>query len=121
MWLPHTGGHHKGFLEEMCTCFFAGLPSAMAAKLVKPDVAVMAIVGDGGFMMNSQVGGTPHVNTCQHCQACTVAACREAFMCVDLCMHVEGSVHMAHASSWDIPRSVSSPPRAAAERAQRAI
>ena len=28
----------------------------MAAKLVKPDVAVMAIVGDGGFLMNSQVG-----------------------------------------------------------------
>ncbi len=27
----------------------------MAAKLVKPDKAVMAIVGDGGFLMNSQV------------------------------------------------------------------
>ena len=81
----------------------AGLPSAMAAKLVKPDVAVMAIVGDGGFMMNSQVGGTPHVNTCQYCQACTVAACCEAFMYVDSCMHVEGFVHMAHASSWISP------------------
>ena len=27
----------------------------MDAKLVKPDKAVMAIVGDGGFLMNSQV------------------------------------------------------------------
>jgi acetolactate synthase-1/2/3 large subunit len=32
----------------------AGLPSAMAAKLVEPDKKVMAICGDGGFMMNSQ-------------------------------------------------------------------
>ena len=32
----------------------AGLPSAMAAKLVEPDRPVVAICGDGGFMMNSQ-------------------------------------------------------------------
>ena len=32
----------------------AGLPSAMAAKLVHPDKKVMAVCGDGGFMMNSQ-------------------------------------------------------------------
>jgi acetolactate synthase-1/2/3 large subunit len=32
----------------------AGLPSAMAAKLVMPDHRVLAVVGDGGFMMNSQ-------------------------------------------------------------------
>ena len=32
----------------------AGLPSGMAAKMVHPDRRVMAIVGDGGFMMNSQ-------------------------------------------------------------------
>ena len=32
----------------------AGLPSAMAARLVYPDRKVMAICGDGGFMMNSQ-------------------------------------------------------------------
>ncbi|MBR9699099.1 acetolactate synthase large subunit [Candidatus Woesearchaeota archaeon] len=32
----------------------AGLPSAMAAKLVHPDKKVLAVVGDGGFMMNSQ-------------------------------------------------------------------
>ena len=32
----------------------AGLPSAMASKMVYPDRKVMAICGDGGFMMNSQ-------------------------------------------------------------------
>ena len=32
----------------------AGLPSAMAAKMVYPDRKVVAICGDGGFMMNSQ-------------------------------------------------------------------
>ena len=32
----------------------AGLPSAMAAKMVYPDRSVTAICGDGGFMMNSQ-------------------------------------------------------------------
>jgi acetolactate synthase-1/2/3 large subunit len=32
----------------------AGLPSAIAAKMVHPDRKVMAICGDGGFMMNSQ-------------------------------------------------------------------
>ena len=32
----------------------AGLPSAMAAKMVHPERKVMAICGDGGFMMNSQ-------------------------------------------------------------------
>jgi acetolactate synthase-1/2/3 large subunit len=32
----------------------AGLPSAMAAKIIFPDRKVMAVCGDGGFMMNSQ-------------------------------------------------------------------
>jgi acetolactate synthase I/II/III large subunit len=32
----------------------AGLPSAMAAKIVHPDKKVLAVCGDGGFMMNSQ-------------------------------------------------------------------
>lgn len=32
----------------------AGLPSAIAAKLVHPQRHVIAVVGDGGFMMNSQ-------------------------------------------------------------------
>ena len=32
----------------------AGLPSAIAAKLIAPERKVVAICGDGGFMMNSQ-------------------------------------------------------------------
>ncbi len=32
----------------------AGLPGAIAAKLVYPDRKVLAVCGDGGFMMNSQ-------------------------------------------------------------------
>ena len=32
----------------------AGLPSAMMAAMVYPDRRVMAVCGDGGFMMNSQ-------------------------------------------------------------------
>ncbi|MEM1304258.1 MAG: thiamine pyrophosphate-dependent enzyme, partial [Planctomycetota bacterium] len=32
----------------------AGLPSAMAARLVYPDRPVVAVCGDGGFMMNAQ-------------------------------------------------------------------
>ena len=32
----------------------AGLPSAIGAKLVHPDVPVVSVCGDGGFMMNSQ-------------------------------------------------------------------
>ena len=32
----------------------AGLPSAMAVKMLNPDKTVVSICGDGGFMMNSQ-------------------------------------------------------------------
>ena len=41
-------------LDNALASMGAGLPSAMAAKLVNPDQHVMAICGDGGFMMNSQ-------------------------------------------------------------------
>ena len=41
-------------LDNALATMGAGLPSAMAAKLVHPDRRVMAICGDGGFMMNSQ-------------------------------------------------------------------
>ena len=43
-------------LDNALATMGAGLPSAMAAKLVHPECAVLAVVGDGGFMMNSQVG-----------------------------------------------------------------
>ena len=41
-------------LDNALATMGAGLPSAMAAKLVFPDRQVLAICGDGGFMMNSQ-------------------------------------------------------------------
>ncbi|MCH9699345.1 MAG: acetolactate synthase large subunit [Gammaproteobacteria bacterium] len=41
-------------LDNALATMGAGLPSAMAAKLVNPELKVMAICGDGGFMMNSQ-------------------------------------------------------------------
>jgi acetolactate synthase-1/2/3 large subunit len=39
-------------LDNALATMGAGLPSAMAAKLVNPDKKVLAICGDGGFMMN---------------------------------------------------------------------
>ncbi len=41
-------------LDNALASMGAGLPSAMAAKIVHPDRDVIAICGDGGFMMNSQ-------------------------------------------------------------------
>ncbi|MFT6268706.1 MAG: acetolactate synthase-1/2/3 large subunit [Alphaproteobacteria bacterium] len=41
-------------LDNALATMGAGLPSAMAAKLVYPDRAVLTVCGDGGFMMNSQ-------------------------------------------------------------------
>lgn len=41
-------------LDNALASMGAGLPSAMAANLVHPDRKVMAICGDGGFMMNAQ-------------------------------------------------------------------
>jgi acetolactate synthase-1/2/3 large subunit len=41
-------------LDNALATMGAGLPSAMAAKLVNPDKKVIAVCGDGGFMMNSQ-------------------------------------------------------------------
>ena len=41
-------------LDNALATMGAGLPSAMAAHMVSPDRKVLAICGDGGFMMNSQ-------------------------------------------------------------------
>ena len=41
-------------LDNALATMGAGLPSAMAAYLVHPQRKVVAICGDGGFMMNSQ-------------------------------------------------------------------
>lgn len=41
-------------LDNALATMGAGLPSAMAAKLIFPEKKVLAVCGDGGFMMNSQ-------------------------------------------------------------------
>ncbi len=41
-------------LDNALATMGAGLPSAMAARLVHPEKKILAICGDGGFMMNSQ-------------------------------------------------------------------
>ena len=41
-------------LDNALATMGAGLPSAIAAKMVYPDRKVIAVCGDGGFMMNSQ-------------------------------------------------------------------
>ena len=41
-------------LDNALATMGAGLPAAMAAKLIFPEREVIAICGDGGFMMNSQ-------------------------------------------------------------------
>jgi acetolactate synthase-1/2/3 large subunit len=41
-------------LDNALATMGAGLPSAIGAKLTYPERRVIAVVGDGGFMMNSQ-------------------------------------------------------------------
>ncbi|NMH60933.1 acetolactate synthase large subunit [Alteromonas ponticola] len=41
-------------LDNALASMGAGLPSAIAAKIVNPEVPVLSVCGDGGFMMNSQ-------------------------------------------------------------------
>jgi acetolactate synthase-1/2/3 large subunit len=41
-------------LDNALASMGAGLPSAMVVNLLYPDKKVVAVVGDGGFMMNSQ-------------------------------------------------------------------
>jgi acetolactate synthase-1/2/3 large subunit len=41
-------------LDNALASMGAGLPSAIAAKIVSPGRKVVAVCGDGGFMMNSQ-------------------------------------------------------------------
>jgi len=41
-------------LDNALASMGAGLPSAMMAKLLEPERQVLAVCGDGGFMMNSQ-------------------------------------------------------------------
>jgi len=41
-------------LDNALASMGAGLPSGMMASMLYPDLKVMAVCGDGGFMMNSQ-------------------------------------------------------------------
>ncbi|MCP4264519.1 MAG: acetolactate synthase large subunit [Candidatus Brocadiaceae bacterium] len=41
-------------LDNALATMGAGLASAIAAKIIEPDKKVIAVCGDGGFMMNSQ-------------------------------------------------------------------
>lgn len=45
--------HNTVLLDNALATMGAGLSSAIAAKLVNPEERVIAICGDGGFMMNS--------------------------------------------------------------------
>ena len=45
---------HTLLLDNALATMGAGLPAAMAASIVHPDRNVVAVCGDGGFMMNSQ-------------------------------------------------------------------
>jgi acetolactate synthase-1/2/3 large subunit len=47
-------GPNTVLLDNALATMGAGLPSAMASKMVHPGRKVMAVCGDGGFMMNSQ-------------------------------------------------------------------
>lgn len=57
IWFARNYKAHKPntvLLDNALATMGAGLPSAMAAHLVYPDRPVIAVCGDGGFMMNSQ-------------------------------------------------------------------
>ena len=41
-------------LDNALATMGAGLPAGIAAKMLRPDRNVLAVVGDGGFMMNSR-------------------------------------------------------------------
>jgi acetolactate synthase-1/2/3 large subunit len=46
--------HNTVLLDNALATMGAGLPSAIASAMIYPGRKVMAICGDGGFMMNSQ-------------------------------------------------------------------
>jgi acetolactate synthase-1/2/3 large subunit len=49
-----TGVSNTLLLDNALATMGAGLPSAMMASILHPDRRVLAVCGDGGFMMNSQ-------------------------------------------------------------------
>lgn len=57
IWFARNYRTHEAntlLLDNALATMGAGLPSAMMASMIYPDRRVMAVCGDGGFMMNSQ-------------------------------------------------------------------
>ncbi|MHA1539705.1 MAG: acetolactate synthase large subunit [Alphaproteobacteria bacterium] len=57
LWFARNYMAHRSntiLLDNALATMGAGLPSAMMASMIFPDRRVMAVCGDGGFMMNSQ-------------------------------------------------------------------
>ena len=57
IWFARNYPCHKPntlLLDNALATMGAGLPSAMATKMIQPDRRVVSVCGDGGFMMNSQ-------------------------------------------------------------------
>ncbi len=57
LWFARNYAAHEPntlLLDNALATMGAGLPSAMAAKLLYPDRQVLSVCGDGGFMMNAQ-------------------------------------------------------------------
>jgi acetolactate synthase-1/2/3 large subunit len=57
IWFARNYPCHKPntlLLDNALATMGAGLPSAMATKMIHPDRKVVSVCGDGGFMMNSQ-------------------------------------------------------------------
>lgn len=57
IWFARNYAAHQPntiLLDNALATMGAGLPSAIAAKMVYPDRKVISVCGDGGFMMNSQ-------------------------------------------------------------------
>ena len=57
IWFARNYRTHEAntlLLDNALATMGAGLPSAMMAAILNPDRTVMAVAGDGGFMMNSQ-------------------------------------------------------------------
>lgn len=50
----HTFAQNTLLLDNALATMGAGLPSAIAAKIISPQKKVVTIVGDGGFLMSSQ-------------------------------------------------------------------
>ncbi|MFO7557938.1 MAG: acetolactate synthase large subunit [Desulfobacterales bacterium] len=57
LWFARNYKAHESntaLLDNALASMGAGLPAAIAAKIIYPDKKIVAICGDGGFMMNSQ-------------------------------------------------------------------